>query len=137
MTRAAKRFLIVDDDPLNNSISRIVLRSSLGAVEVRDFVLPELALEYIENEFTAQQLEDKTTLLLDINMPNITGWEFLEKFETFTAPVRDHFNIYMLSSSVNPEDIQRAKQNPLVIDFIEKPLNKVLLKKIFMELPCL
>jgi len=131
MTMLAKRFLIVDDDPINNILSRKVLENSLGQVEVKEFVIPERALEYIESEFEGSQTKERTTLLLDINMPTLTGWEFLETFETFSDPIKNKFNIYILSSSIDPADIQRAKQNPLVIDFIEKPLNKVTLTKMF------
>jgi CheY-like chemotaxis protein len=127
----AKRFLIVDNDPVNNLICKMVLKQSLGEVEVKDFIYPELALEYIEAEYEANQSEDKTTLFLDINMPTLTGWEFLVEFNTFNNLIKNQFDIYMLSSSVDPDDIQRAKSNPLVIDIIEKPLKKLFLVKLF------
>ena len=131
MEKLIKRFLIVDDDPQNNSLSKMALKKSLGEVEVKDFIIPEVALEYIKTEFEHKPHAEKTTLFLDINMPTLTGWEFLEKFETFAEPIKNQFNIYMLSSSVDPSDIQRAKLNPLVKDFIEKPLNKALLTRMF------
>lgn len=131
MTNLAKRFILVDDDPFSNLLARMVLKKSLGEVEVKDFAIPELALEYIHTEFEANHSEERTTLFLDINMPTLTGWEFIEKFETFTESIKAQFNIYMLSSSVDPADIQRVKLNPLVIDFIEKPINKAFLIKTF------
>jgi CheY-like chemotaxis protein len=130
LTTSAKRFLIIDDDPLSNLLSKKVLEL-FGEVEIIDFVVPELALEFILNEFEHQPSEEKTTLFLDINMPTLTGWEFLDKFKTFAEPIKNQFNIYMLSSSIDPADIERSKLNPLVIDFIEKPLNKVILTEIF------
>ena len=131
MTSRAKRFILVDDDPFSNLLAKMVLKKSLGEVEVRDFASPELALEYIESEFETKQSEGRTTLFLDINMPTLTGWEFIDKFETFTESIKNQFNINMLSSSVDPADIQRAKLNPLVIDFIEKPINKAFLIETF------
>ena len=131
MTNSAKRFLLVDDDPLTNLLSEMVLKKSLGEVEVKKFVVPETALEYIEAEFESKQLEEKTILFLDINMPTLTGWEFLDKYNAFKEPIKNQLNIYILSSSIDPADIQRAKLNPLVIDFIEKPLNNAILTKIF------
>ncbi len=131
MTSRAKRFILVDDDPFSNLLAKVVLKKSLGEVEVRDFASPELALEYIESEFETKQSEGRTTLFLDINMPTLTGWEFIDKFETFTESIKNQFNINMLSSSVDPADIQRAKLNPLVIDFIEKPINKAFLIETF------
>lgn len=130
MTKSTKRFLIVDDDASTNFLSKMALRKSLGEVDVKDFVVPENALEYIATEFKNKQ-EEKTTLFLDINMPTLTGWEFLDKFKTFTEPIKNQFIIYILSSSIDPADIQRAKLNPLVTDFIEKPLNKAILIKLF------
>ncbi len=131
MTKPTRRILIVDDDPQNNSLSKMTLKISLGEVDVKDFLIPEVALEYIETEFANYMSEEKTTLFLDINMPSLTGWEFLDIFNTFTDSVKKQFNIYILSSSIDPADIQRAKLNPLVTDFVEKPLSKSMLIKIF------
>jgi len=131
MTNRAKQFLIVDDDPQNNFISKMELKKYLGEVEVTDFVIPEKGLEYIQTKFSENPTGHKTTLLLDLNMPSMTGWEFLEIFKSFAEPIRRQFDIYILSSSIDPKDIERAKQNPHVIDFIEKPLNKAILLTIF------
>lgn len=122
MINEAKRFILVDDDPLTNLLTKKIIERNLGEVEVKDFDIPELALEYIETEFDNKQSNGKTVLFLDINMPTLTGWEFLDKYETFPTPIKDQFNIYILSSSIDPADVQRAKLNPLVIDFIEKPI---------------
>lgn len=126
-----KQFIIVDDDHFSNLLSKIVLGKLFEAVEVTDFLLPELALDYIKTEFEYNQLTEKTTLFLDINMPTLSGWEFLNMFDNFSESVKNNFQIYMLSSSIDPADIHRAKQNPLVIDFIEKPLNKGVLLQLF------
>lgn len=131
MPNQIKKFLIVDDDPQNNIISKMALKKSLGDVEITDFIIPEKGLEYIENTFTQMHNGNKTTLFLDLNMPSMTGWEFLEKFTSFAESVKNQFDIYILSSSINPQDIERAKRNPDVIDFIEKPLSKAALMRIF------
>lgn len=131
MINETKHFLIVDDDPSNNILTKIALRKFFNEVEVKDFLMPEKALKYIESEFENQAPEEKVILLLDINMPTLTGWEFLDKFNAFKESIKNKFNIYMLSSSVDPADIQRAQLNPLVNDFIEKPLNNAMIKKMF------
>lgn len=109
----------------------MVLKISLGKIEVTDFIVPEVGLEYIESEFVPSPDGEKTTLLLDINMPTMSGWEFLEKFDNFKEHLKKQFSIYILSSSVDPSDIRRAKQNPLVVDFIEKPLTKATVLRMF------
>ncbi|MDQ3051229.1 MAG: response regulator [Bacteroidota bacterium] len=131
MSKALKRFLIVDDDPQNNLLSKLALKKSFGEVQINDFVIPEIGLEFIESEFTNIQPQEKITLFLDINMPTMTGWEFLEKFGQFKKSLKEQFSIYILSSSVDPTDINRAKANPHVIDFIEKPLSMATLLKMF------
>lgn len=131
--KTVKQFLIVDDDRQNNFLTEMALKKSFEAVEVTVFMNPELALEHIENKFQEVN-EEKVTIILDINMPSMTGWEFIEKFNAFDKAIKEQFGIYMLSSSIDPVDISRAKTNPLVLDFIEKPLNKIIVKKIFGEL---
>ncbi len=131
MIESTKRFLLVDDDVLTNSISKMILKRSLGDVEVKDFLMPEEALEYIQTEFECHPSDKKVTIFLDINMPNITGWQFLEKFKGFKDQIKMQFNIYMLSSSTDPVDIRRVNRNPLVLDLIEKPFSKALITKMF------
>jgi response regulator RpfG family c-di-GMP phosphodiesterase len=131
MEKRSKKILIVDDDPQNNSLSMMVLRKALGEVDIKDFIIPENALKYIESEFLEKQCDEAVTLFLDINMPTLTGWEFLEIFDTFNDSIKKQFNIFMLSSTIDPADIQRALDNPLVKDFIEKPLSRSVLERLF------
>ncbi|CAN5687007.1 response regulator [soil metagenome] len=131
MTKVMKRFLIVDDDPQNNTLSKMALKKSLGEVLINDFIIPEEGLQFIESEFNNKPYGEKATLFLDINMPTMTGWEFLEKFKEFNESLKEKFTIYILSSSVDPRDIERAKENPHVVGFIEKPLQKKMLLEIF------
>ena len=131
MTKPVRRFILIDDDALTNLLSKKIILKNINNVEVKDFIDPELALEHIEAEFGQNQSEGETIIFLDINMPTLTGWEFLDKFERFSTLIKNQFRIYMLSSSVDPADVQRAKLNPLVTDFIEKPINKVVLVKLF------
>lgn len=131
MAQVLKRFFLVDDDPLNNTLTKMILRKSFDEVEVIDFTIPEDGLEFIKSEPSNTPPDGKTTLFLDINMPTLTGWEFLEAFNRFDASIKEQYNIYILSSSINYNDINLAKANPLVLDFIEKPLNKAKLVRIF------
>jgi CheY-like chemotaxis protein len=131
MTQVTNRFLLVDDDPLNNYLTKMILKKSFEGAYVKDFTIPEEGLEFIKTEPRHTPSGEKTILFLDINMPTLTGWEFLEAFEHFDASIKEQYDIYILSSSVNISDLNLAKENPLVLDFIEKPLNKAKLVKIF------
>jgi hypothetical protein len=77
-------------------------------------------------------VNEKIIVFLDINMPTMSGWEFLLKFEKYNETIKNQFDIFMFSSSINPADINRAKQDPMVIDFIEKPLEIEKLIKLFV-----
>jgi CheY-like chemotaxis protein len=133
MTVTAKRFILIDDDSLNNRLSEFVLKKSLGEISLAVFTDAVDALEYIKTNFDQTTSPDsKTTIILDINMPTISGWEFLDAFRKFPESLQQQFNIYLLSSSVSNDDIQRCKTDPLIIDFIEKPLNKTALSKLLL-----
>lgn len=134
MTHLKPRFLLVDDDPLNNTLSKAYLLRTFGNVEIKEFLIPEDALAHMEQDFTNNQSEEIITLFLDLNMPTLSGWEFLDQFNDFDEALKKQYHIYMLSSSVDPSDIKRAKLNPLVLDFIEKPLNKEIITKIFGQI---
>ncbi|MGV8814712.1 MAG: response regulator [Gelidibacter sp.] len=131
MTETPKRFLIIDDDPLNNFITKTVLIKLFGEIHINNFTIPEDGLDYITSKPEWNPSYGKTIIFLDINMPTLSGWEFLEIFEHFEATVKEQYIIYVLSSSVNHSDIQCAKAHHLVIGYIEKPLNRIKLDKIF------
>src|SRR5690606_27327183 len=114
MTKPVRRFILIDDDALTNLLSKKIILKNINNVEVKDFIDPELALEHIEAEFRPNKSEGETIIFLDINMPILTGWEFLDKFDRFSPSVKSQFIIYMLSSSVYPADVQRAKLNPSI-----------------------
>lgn len=130
MTLKTKRFLIVDDDPINNFLTKTVLKKLFEDICVNDFTVPEDGLEFIKSAANHNTNAEKTILFLDINMPTLTGWQFLEAFNLLDESIRNQYNIYILSSSINHNDINMAKEHLLILDFIEKPLNKAKLVNI-------
>ncbi|MDI1322985.1 MAG: response regulator [Algoriphagus sp.] len=116
---------LVDDDPINNLINKRLL----GKVGISDKII-----EFLEGEEALTQIEilpsdHQVLIFLDINMPVLNGWEFLEKYlETF--PNRQD-KIVILSSSIDFQDRQKAREYQLVSGFLEKPLT---LDKIYSQL---
>jgi response regulator RpfG family c-di-GMP phosphodiesterase len=131
MKSVAKRFILIDDDPVNNLFSLIVLKKSLKDIEFLAFKHAEGGLEYIEAEVCLKNRVEQTIILLDTNIPTMTGWEFLEKFEMFPNSIKNQFKIYILSCAIDLLDIERAKSNRLVAGFLEKPLRQILLTEMF------
>lgn len=117
-----RKYIIVDDDPTNNMICNIMLEMVLGDVEVKTFEYPEEGLAFIKNEFIKALAP--TVLFLDINMPILTGWEFIEEFKKFGKEIKKLISIYILSSSVDRRDKDKAEANELIKGFISKPLDK-------------
>lgn len=73
----------------------------------------------------------QSVLFLDINMPTMTGWEVLEHLSSQSLP--EFLQIFMLSSSISAEDKKHAEDEPLVMGYIEKPLNETKLKELFVN----
>ena len=131
MTKSVKTILIVDDDALSNLLSKMAIKLISKESQITDFVIPEAALEFIRSDKTHNADNAEVIVFLDLNMPTMTGWEFLEAFDKLEEKLKKQYKIYILSSSINPADIKRAEENIYIKDFIEKPLNKHTLHKIF------
>ena len=125
-----QRILLIDDDAGNNTVSRIFLKKVVIETEIVAFTDPELGLEYIATEYAKKPVT--TILLLDINMPILSGWDVLERFMRMPEAIKKYFTIYILTSSINRDDKQRAAAHPLVSAYIEKPMTIGLLNAIFL-----
>lgn len=112
-------FIVVDDDPVNNLLSKVIIRKVLPEAIIYEFTKPVEALKFIESSIEAH---DFITLFLDINMPIVDGWGFLERFELLNSKLIKKIDIYMLSSSLDERDEIKAKSYKSVRDYLQKPL---------------
>ncbi len=117
-------FVIVDDDSINNMVCRAAIKSATGGKVAVCFNKPQDGLSYFESEYISSHQSHPTMLFLDINMPEMSGWEWLEKYSRFPQDIQEKVTIYILSSSVNPSDMNQANSSRLVKDYIVKPLTK-------------
>ncbi|MBV9962634.1 MAG: response regulator [Parafilimonas sp.] len=117
-----QRFIIVDDDATNNMLCKYTIKKAAPQSDVQAFEFPATALRYISSAYNNTIDQTKTILFLDINMPEIDGWDFLEEFSKMNDHIQEQFIIYLLSSSIDPSDKQRAASNNFVKDFLSKPL---------------
>ena len=115
-------FIVVDDDSINNTICRKIIGRVIPEATVVAFTDPEEALAYVQTVYSKENA-GTAILLLDINMPSLDGWEFLQAFEAFDADLKARFTIYMLSSSVDTRDTERASNNGNVRGYLQKPLS--------------
>ena len=126
-----KRFIIVDDDECNNMLCKFMLRKMTDG-EVLDFTNPEEAIAYISADQSTTK--ENTILLLDINMPEMTGWQFLDWFDKAPARIKNDITIFMVSSSIDQRDKERADANPYITHFFTKPLQKAVIEQGIREL---
>jgi PAS domain S-box-containing protein len=112
---------IVDDDQVITYITEHMLLNADSSLTISSFLSAKMALEKLRIEGIAPDI-----LLLDINMPGITGWEFLDQLNALSLDA----NVYMYSSSIDPDDVKEARNYPLVKDFISKPLDARTIRQI-------
>ncbi len=125
------RVIAIDDDPINNTINRMTIEMVRPSTDITTFTNPAQGFEFIRNEYVTQNCERPAVLFLDLNMPVMSGWEFLERFNEFPERTKKMIRIFILSSSVDDRDRQRSYTNKNVADFIVKPLVRDNILEIF------
>lgn len=117
-----KSVMLVDDNEIDNIINEKIIEANSFAEQILVFQTGQEALEYLEsNQENADKLPE--IVFLDINMPIMDGFQFLEDFEKFSEKVLEKCKIIMLSSSISPKDIDRAASSKYVKKYLNKPLN--------------
>ncbi|WP_160143868.1 response regulator [Chryseolinea soli] len=114
--------LLIDDDDVVNVLNTIMVRQT-GCVEsVLSIQSAEKALETL----SAFQREKKwpSLIFVDINMPGMDGWQFIDQFRESFSTHKQKCIICMLSSSLDPRDKQKAAQSDMVDHYASKPLSK-------------
>jgi len=114
------KFILVDDDPLNNTICSLMLKRTLHEAGIKTFERPQEGLVFIQSNIN--KLITHSVLFLDIHMPTLTAWDFLGQYESFSEEIKKQISIYLLSSSISQRDRDKAKSYESVKGFITKPL---------------
>jgi CheY-like chemotaxis protein len=129
MSQAYKFVMLIDEDEIDNIINQKIIESNNFSERVMVFQTGTDALDFLRvNAKIAENLPD--LIFLDINMPIMDGFQFLEEFEKLESPILDKSKIIMLSSSISPRDIDRAASNRFVKKYLNKPLNSRYLQAI-------
>ena len=115
------KVFIIDDDPIHQRIAQIIIEKYQLFDEFISYTEAEKALKFLkENLKNTQSLPD--IILLDLNMPVVDGWEFLEVFESLHKDLDKAIRIFIVTSSVDEKDKLRAQVYSSVKGFISKPL---------------
>lgn len=118
--------LLVDDDPVINILNSKFLRRTGYLHKIWKFEDGLEAFYYLGQVIKQQKdLVNKNSVLvlLDLNMPEFNGWDFLTLYNDLNSEIKEYFRIVVLSSSLDTRDINRANQDPNVHGYIIKPFS--------------
>jgi len=123
-----KRIYIIDDDPIYQLVTKKLIEKTNLFSETKAFGNGNEALLYFENTDDVPDI-----ILLDIEMPGMDGWDFLDELLRIEKNYHKEITIYVASSSIASEDKIKAKNYNCVKDFLSKPINIEKLKAIAAE----
>lgn len=123
--------LVIDDDDINIFIIKKIVEKTGYAINMVSKSNGQQAIDYLNDVISANQPLPHL-ILIDINMPVMNGWEFVEAYQTLG--IEQRVDLYILSSSVYENDIEKTKSYSTVKGFISKPLSIERLKELIKEL---
>ncbi|WP_418263461.1 response regulator [Flavobacterium faecale] len=130
------KILCIDDDPITLMLCKKVISKTGFSKETDTAHNGEEALNYFKNlkENKSEDLILPKLIFLDLNMPIMGGWEFLDYFSTKEYQDFNQTKIIVLSSTIDPEDLEKTKKYPMVIDFLPKPISISMLEYLTAKL---
>ncbi len=124
-----KKIWIIDDDPIYQIImKKVVIKSNLFT-NIQSYNNGKEAIESLKKNISSNE-PFPDIILLDIEMPVLDGWGFMDEIAHLKEQINSKLNIYISSSSIAIEDRERAKNNPNILGYMCKPISLEDLKKI-------
>ncbi|SKB72351.1 response regulator [Dyadobacter psychrophilus] len=120
-------FILIDDSVFDLFTQEKLLIKSGLAKSVRTFSSAQLAMDFLLEQSDGFP---ETIILLDIQMPGINGFEFTGHYATLPEALRNRIKLFMISSTVDTEDIEEVRSNPYVIELLSKPLEIPVLRSL-------
>jgi CheY-like chemotaxis protein len=129
--------LLVDDDEPTNFLNKMAVEELGCTNHIKIIPGAREALDYLTCAGQPAPLNNECPnpeiIFLDINMPAMDGWEFLQQYEALPDERKSSIIVIMLTTSFNPEDEQKARNIPSVKEFRNKPLTPVMLQDILKK----
>lgn len=118
-----KNLFLVDDDEIFVFLTKRTIEETNLADQIKIFGNGKDAIDFLRQAVQNKEMLPEI-IFLDLSMPIMDGWGFLEAYVALKPKLDKRITIYILSSSVSPHDIERAKTISVVSDFIVKPIVK-------------
>jgi two-component system, chemotaxis family, chemotaxis protein CheY len=125
---------LIDDDVLVNYLNREMIQAMAPNYQIKTFELATNALDVLLKKVEQKEFSFPQWIFLDINMPFMDGWEFLSHYAQIPANYRENTKLCLLSSSIDLNDTERSAANPLVMEYLIKPLNEEQLDRIGLSI---
>jgi CheY-like chemotaxis protein len=123
--------MLVDDSRDDNFFHERAIKKNNSANVVTMKTSAMAAIEHLK--LGKDEAKHPDVIFLDINMPAMNGWEFIEEFSRLAEEFKGHAKIVMLTHSVNPDDAERAKKVGLISDYRIKPLTPEIVEEVIIK----
>jgi CheY-like chemotaxis protein len=123
------KLVVIDDNPTDHYIMQRLLHNNFNCEQATYTFDGRLVLDYLkENKDTGSTMPD--LIFLDLDMPQLTGWEFLDELENLHLAKNNNVQVHIMSSSIRSADVFHSKKYACVNSFMTKPLSRELVNKV-------
>lgn len=126
-----KHLLLVDDDPTTNFFNRHLISKMDLFDQIHEAGNGQIALDIIRELYLKGETPDM--ILLDINMPIMNGFEFLDRYVDLDSKMKSSVVVCMLTTSLAQEDLERSKDYAILDDYIDKPLYEAKMRELILK----
>jgi CheY-like chemotaxis protein len=124
-----RKLVFIDDDPIDHFLMKHILRGKNYFDTTTYTIYGSLVLDYIEeHKSEPEKLPDM--IFVDLNMPLFSGWDFLKRMEQMRHEISKDIPVFVISSSLRPDDKATSSKYSFVQDFISKPVNSQEIERI-------